>query len=160
MPGSVEIRTLPAQRAAYMRQVGPYGSPNVADLWRRFERWCSEEGLCTPERRFFGVAQDNPNITPAGRTRYDACLEVGDEFQPRGEVGVQFVPGGRYACVPFYGTVAEVPAAWVRLLGRTLPDAGLHPDLAPAVEIYDAGLPVDARSGKFACLLCMPLFSP
>jgi AraC family transcriptional regulator len=157
MVPEVEIRTLPATRAAYLRHVGPYGSPGITELWRRFEAWCEARALTTPGRRFFGVAQDNPNITPADRTRYDACLEVDEAFRPTDGVDVQVVRGGRFGCVPFHGTVAEIRGAWVRLLGHTLPRAGLEPDLVGAVELYESGPAIDARTGTFSCVLCMPL---
>ena len=115
-------------------------------------------GLAGAGRPMFGVAQDNPNITPPAVTRYDACVEVAETFRPSGEVGVQVVRGGRFACVPFRGTITEIRAAWVRLLVRTLPDAGLEPEILPALELYEEGLALD-DTGAFSCTLCMPLRS-
>jgi AraC family transcriptional regulator len=159
MAGEVEIQLVPETRVAYMRYVGPYGSPRITDLWRHFEFWCQDQGLTVPRRRMFGVAHDNPNITPPNRTRYDVCIQVDADFQPEGEIGVQTLRGGRYGCVPFTGNAAEVRAAWIRFLTRTLPDAGLQPDLAPAIEIYAPNFAVDLKTGAFSCWLCMPLRS-
>jgi AraC family transcriptional regulator len=156
----VEIRTIPETRVAYMRYVGPYGSPRITDMWQRFESWCATQGLTSPRRRMFGIAQDSPNITPADQTRYDACIEVDAAFQPTGEVAVQTIRGGRYACTPFFGTAPEIKAAWVKFLGRTLPDAGYNPDVSPALEIYEPDFAVDPKTGAFSCLLCMPLREP
>lgn len=153
----LEIKTFPATRVAYMRYVGPYGSPRITEMWERFASWCATQGLMSPRRRMFGVAQDNPNITPADQTRYDACIAVDDALQASGEVAVQTIRGGRFACTPFFGTASEIPAAWVKFLGATLPRAGLHPDLCPALEIYEADFEVDPKTGAFSCLLCMPL---
>jgi AraC family transcriptional regulator len=155
----VEIQIIPETRVAFMRHVGPYASPGIADVGLRFRAWCQQHGLITPGRRMFGIAQDNPNITPSDRTRYDVGIQVDDGFQPRGDVGVQTIRGGRYACAPFTGTAGEIRAAWIRFLTRTLPDAGLEPDLAPAIEIYAAELVVDAKTDTFSCVLCMPLRS-
>jgi AraC family transcriptional regulator len=160
MAGAVEIQVVPETRVAYMRYVGPYGVTGIAHLWQRFQFWCEKEGLTSPPRRMFGIAQDNPNITPPDRTRYDACIQVDAAFQPREGIGVQTIAGGRYGCTPFKGTTAEIRAAWIRFLTRTLPGAGLQPDLAPAIEIYAPDFVVDARTGVFSCLLGMPLRSP
>jgi AraC family transcriptional regulator len=154
MADDVEVRDLPEVRVAYLRHVGPYGSPGITEMWGRLRSWCASEGLARP---MFGIAQDNPNITPSERTRYDACVEVGASFQPTGELGVQTLRGGRHACVPFTGTAAEIRAAWIRFLTRTLPDAGLEPDLVSAIEIYAPDFAVDAETGAFSCTLCMPL---
>jgi AraC family transcriptional regulator len=157
MSGDVELRTFPAIHVAYMRYTGPYGAPAIGEMWDRFGVWCQQRGLATPRRRTYGIAQDNPNITPPERTRYDACVEVDATFTPSAEIGVQVLPGGRYACTPFRGTSAEIRGAWVRFLGKTLPDAGYEPDLAPAIEIYEPDFELDAATGAFSCLLCMPV---
>jgi AraC family transcriptional regulator len=136
MNDPIEVTTFLARRVAFMRCVGPYGSRAVGDLWRRFEAWRLAHGL-----------------------RADACVEIEDDFRPSDEVGVQVVRGGRFACVRFHGTVADSRAAWVRFLTRTLPEAGLVPDLAPAIEIYDAGPTADPTTGALSCQLCMPLCS-
>jgi AraC family transcriptional regulator len=156
----VELRTLPATRVAYMRHVGRYGSPRITDMWRRFASWCATRGLTSQPRRMFGIAQDNPNITPATHTRYDACIEVDDGFQPTGGgggggVGVQMIRGGTYACTPFFGNAGQIQAAWVEFLGKSLPDAGYQHDVAPALEIYEPGFAVDPKTGAFTCTLCM-----
>ena len=159
MNGPVVVTTFPARRVAFMRYTGPYGSGTIGDLWRRFEAWRLAHGLSAANGRVLGVAQDNPNITPPELTRYDACVEVDDDFRPDDQVGIQVVRGGRFACVRFHGTVDQNRAAWVRFLTRTLPEAGLVPDLAPAIEIYDAGPTVDTQTGALTCQLCMPLRS-
>src|SRR3954454_24986302 len=114
MADELEILAIPETRVAYMRNVGPYGSPDITDMWRRLTSWCAPRGLLSPGRRLFGIAQDNPNITPADQTRYDACVEVDWAFHPSGEIAVQTIRGGRYACTPFHGTSAEVRGAWVK----------------------------------------------
>jgi len=159
MADEVRIEVVPETRVAYMRFVGPYGSPRIADLWQRFVFWCMRQRLTSPPRRMFGIAQDNPDITPPNRTRYDACIEVGADFQPRDEVGVQTISGGRYACVRFRGTAPEIRAAWMRFLTRLLPDANLQPDLGPMIEIFEPDFAPDPRTGAFTCLLCAPLRS-
>lgn len=153
----VEIKTLPETRVAFMRHVGPYGSPEITALWARFRTWCAAHELRSPPRRMFGIAQDNPNITPRDQTRYDACIEVDATFHPNDELATQVIPSRRYACTPFFGTAAEIQRAWVRLLGHTLPNLGHVPDLCPAIEIYAPGFAVDPTTGAFACTLCMPL---
>ena len=159
MAGEVEIQIVPETRVAYMRYVGPYGSPRMGDLWQAFHFWCKARGLTSAGRRMFGIAHDNPNVTPPQRTRYDASVEVEPDFQPTGEIGVQTIGGGRYACARFTGTALEIFAAWTRFLTRTLPDARLQPDRFPAIEIFAPDFVRDLRTGTFSCTLCMPLRS-
>jgi AraC family transcriptional regulator len=153
----VEIKTLPETRVAYMRHVGPYGSSSITRMWLRFASWCEAEGLMSPRPQMFGISQDSPDVTPPDKCRYDACVEVGPSFQPDGEVGVETIWGGRYACTRFTGTSAEIHDAWMRFLGGWLPDSGYQCANHPAIEIYEADFSVDPETGAFSCLLCMPV---
>ena len=154
---NVEIRTLPAARLAYMRYTGPYGHPDIPATWQRFCAWAAQQGLFNPPRDMFGIAQDDPEITPADKCRYDCCIEVDAAFEPRGEIGVQQFAGGRYACARFQGTGEEIHQAWMRMFGTWLPASGYQPDDKPALELYEKNFESDAATGMFTCLLCVPV---
>ena len=68
-----------------------------------------------PRRTMYGVSHDNPDVTPPARCRYDACIEVDEGFRPEGEIGVQTLGGGRYACAEFAGPSTEIHTAWMKL---------------------------------------------
>lgn len=156
-PMDVQIKTLPEARVAYMRYVGPYGSPAITEMWQRFNDWAAAQGLTSPRRRMYGVSQDSPKLTAPDKLRYDACVEVDDRFKPTDEIGVQTIRGGRYACARFTGTAAEIAAAWMRFIREWLPTARLQPDHAPALELYDTDFSIDPKTYAFSCLLCMPV---
>lgn len=153
----VEIRTLPDTRVAYLRHVGPYGGSGIAAAWQRFAGWCAEAGLMQPRRQMYGVCLDDPTITPPEKCRYDCAVEVDGAFAARGEIGIETVAGGRYACARFIGVSAEVRDAWNRLVVGWLPQSGYQPDDRPALEIYGPDFVVDEKTGAFPCLLCMPI---
>ncbi len=152
----VEVKTLPDMRLAYMRHTGPYGGPGISQLWQRFGAWAGRRGLMRPGRAMVGISQDSPDLTAPDRCRYDACVEVDADFRPKGEVGVQTLPGGRYACGEFAGTALDIHAAWQRMFAEWLPGSGWQADERPALELYDRG-GMDAATGSMACLLCMPV---
>ena len=153
----VEIKTLPDTRVAYLRHVGPYGGSGIAAAWQRFAAWCAQAGLMQPRRRMFGVCLDDPTITPPEKCRYDCAVEVGADFVPHGEIGIETVAGGRYACGRFTGVAAEVRDAWNKLVVDWLPKSRYQPDDRPALEIYEPDFVVDEKTGAFPCLLCMPV---
>ncbi len=153
----VELKTLPDTRVAYLRHVGPYGGSGIPAAWQRFAAWCAEAGLMQPRRRMFGVCLDDPTITPPEKCRYDCAVEVGGDFVPSGEIGVETVAGGRYACARFSGVAAEVRDAWTGLVAGWLPKSRYQPDDRPALEIYEPDFVVDEKTGAFPCLLCMPV---
>ncbi len=154
----VELKTLPPLRLAYMRHTGPYGPAGIGQLWQRFSAWCGQHGLMNPRRKMYGISQDNPEITPADKCRYDACIEVDDAFKPQGEVGVQSFGGGRYACGRFTGTPgADVHDAWTYMFAEWLPKSGYQADDKPGLELYEEDFVMDPQTGAFSCLLCVPV---
>lgn len=153
----VTIKHLPAVRLAYMRYTGPYGTPGIPQLWERFARWCGSAGLMEPRRRMYGLPQDNPEITPADKCRYDCCIEVDDSFRPQGEVGVETFGGGRYACARYQGTGADIHKAWMQMYSGWLPASGYVADDKPCVELYEEDFVLDPATGAFNCLLCVPV---
>ena len=153
----VEVKNLPETRVAYMRNVGPYGGVGIPRTWQRFAAWCEERGLMRPRRTMYGICQDDPDVTPPEKCRYDACIEVDSQFKPEGEIGVQTVAGGRYACTKFAGTSADIHAAWSRFMSEWMPDSGYQADDRAAIELYDKDFVMDEKTGAFTCWLCMPV---
>lgn len=155
-PVKVELRTLPAARVAYLRHIGPYGESGIPRTWQRFAAWCGERGLMQPRRPMYGISHDNADVTPPEKCRYDACIEVDAGFRPEGEIGVQILRGGRYACADFKGTSNQIHAAWVQLCDW-LPDSGWQGDDAAPLERYGTDFEMDEKTGAFHCVLCMPV---
>lgn len=152
----VQLQNLPAVRVAYMRHVGPYGNHGIPALWQRFMAWAHATNLAVPRRITYGIGHDNPTITAPERCRYDACIEVDEQFVPRGEVGAQNLPGGRYACADFTGNATEIAAAWAWLCGEWLPASGYQFDDRPIFEMMAPDVAMD-ENGRFSCQLCIPI---
>ena len=67
------------------------------------------------------------------------------------------LPGGRYACTRFEGTVDEIDGAWQRLIGGWLAASGLQLDARPFLEHYPPETTFDPQTGVFDCNLCIPV---
>jgi len=157
LPMEVEVKNLPETRVAYMRSIGPYGGTEIPRTWQRFAAWCESQGLMTPRRTMYGICQDNPEVTPPEKCRYDAAVEVDGSFKPQGEIGVETVAGGRYACAKFTGTTADIHAAWMRFMSEWIPDSGYQVGDGLAIEVYGPDFVMDEKTGAFNCELCMPV---
>ena len=129
-PMDVRIESVPVLRVAFMRHTGPYDQ--VKGTWEKLMTWAGPRGLLGPHTRILAITHDDPELTPSGRIRYDACIEVDERFQPEGEVGVQQVGGGQYAVATHQGPYRRVGETFARLYGEWLPISGRELRSAPA----------------------------
>ena len=131
---NVTIQNLPSRRVAFVHHVGPYSSCGAA--WDTLGAFLGKEGLLGGDSLFIGICHDDPEVTPQGRIRYDACVTVDDGFVPQGEIGVQTIPGGEYAVTTHFGSYETLGESYARLLGQWLPRSGRELRATPGFEIY------------------------
>lgn len=130
----VKIERLESLHVAFVRHVGPYHE--VHEAWEKVCARLGKEGLIGPESRFVGVCYDDPEVTPPEKIRYDACVTVGDDFTPEGEVGVQTLPGGEFAVVTHTGPYERLNQTYAALFGQWLPHSGRELRSEPSLEFY------------------------
>jgi AraC family transcriptional regulator len=142
-------------RVAYLRYTGPFGEA-LGRFWRvTVAPWLVDHDLADCPR--YGVVIDDPHATPADKCRYDACVEL-----PAGltlpDAEEKTIDGGRYAVTVFRGVGAAIGPAWDTFVAAVHADRAQHiDDSRPPFEHYPRGALYDARSGEFACELCVPL---
>lgn len=130
----VEIRECEPRRVVFVRHVGPYEQCLVA--WDTLMEWAAPRGLIAPGAEMLGICHDDPDVTPADKIRYDACLTFNGSVETSGEIGVTTIPGGEYAVQRFVGPYEQLEDAYALLFGRMLPQIGREPSMEPCVEKY------------------------
>lgn len=131
---NVEVKTLEPIHVAFVRHVGPYSE--VGKAWETICMYLGKEGWLGPDAQFIGVCYDNPEVTPADKIRYDACVTVGPEFQAEGPVGVQVLAGGAYGVTTHEGPYAKLNETYARLYGQWLPQSTYDLRSEPSLEFY------------------------
>ncbi|MEO8019253.1 MAG: GyrI-like domain-containing protein [Pseudomonadota bacterium] len=142
-------------KVACLRYTGPLGEP-LGRFWRgSVAPWLAEHGLVDCPR--YGVTIDDPMTTPAQMCRYDACVELPAALTLP-DANETTIAGGRYAVTHFKGTSAHIGEAWGRFMRSVLSDPAHRLDAQRHLhEHYPRGTYFDAKSGEFACELCLPL---
>ena len=130
----VKIEHLNPIRVAFMRHVGPYDK--VGPTWDKLMTYLGKEGWLGGSVRCIGLCHDDPEVTPADKIRYDACVEVGEAFEPAGEIGVQVIAGGDYAVTTHFGSYNKLGDTYAKLLGQWVPRSGRELRSAPCFEVY------------------------
>jgi AraC family transcriptional regulator len=140
---------------AYLRYVGPYGKP-LSDFWMtKVAPWMETNGLYGQPR--YGISHDDPGITAPEKLRYDAAVEVPEDFVGAGDHQRTVIPGGKYAVGKFKGSDEQVGEAWAWLLRDWLPGSGMQLDSRPFFEHYPIDATYDPKTGEFECEICIPV---
>ncbi|GAA0136226.1 GyrI-like domain-containing protein [Paenibacillus sp. YSY-4.3] len=146
----IRVETLPNYRLAYVRQIGPYGPANVQAM-EELKSWAKEKKLLTEPAILFGIPQDNPQITPPEKCRYDACITITEEYQIDDFVCESKLVGGDYAIFRIKHTAEDIQRAWAEIF-PALHSIGLQPDNKPILEKYTGDL-----VNHHFCEICVPI---
>jgi len=133
-PLDVRIERLAPMHIAFARHVGPYHQ--VGSAWETLMSWAGRSGLLRGRPKILGIVHDDPEITPAEKIRYDACLVVDRPVSPEGEIGAAEMPGGDYAITTHRGPYDTFSLTYARLLGQWLPLSGRDAAANASFEIY------------------------
>jgi AraC family transcriptional regulator len=123
----VITKKIKPMRVAYLRHIGPYENTN--QTWTDLRARLSADEQLRKSSVFIGMGHDDPSVTPAAELRYDACITVDEEYEPRKPVELQTIVGGDYA-VAKNCPAGKIKDAFQYLFGKWL--AGSSRQLRPA----------------------------
>ena len=130
----VTIKTVPERRVAFVRHIGPYNECGSA--WSSLCTHLGAEGRLGPGAEYIGLSHDDPDATPPDKLRYDACVTIGEDYEPTGEIGVQAVGGGVYAVTTHHGPYDKLYETYAELCGQWIPTHERTIRAEPSLEIY------------------------
>ena len=154
----LRIENFSQAEVVYTRRVGPY--QEMAPIaWRSLWSWLREKGLAGNVTRTIGFGLDDPTTTPLNERRYDACAELSVEAieDPDFEIGVQTVPGGKYAVYQLKGPYHQIGNTLKDMMTTALPQQNLTADYTrPFLEIY-LNDPTEVPERDLLTELCIPI---
>ncbi len=130
----VEITEFESMNVAYVRHVGPYHECGKA--WERLCTWAGPQGLLRPNCKFLGLCYDDPDVTEAGKIRYDACITIDETIEAEGDIGVQTIDGSAYAMTTHFGPYEGLSETYAQLCGQWVPENGYEITSKPSIEMY------------------------
>lgn len=99
----------------YVRKTGHYLT-SADEAWKIMVAFVTKYELFEKVVARYGISHDNPNVIEEHNLRYDACLELNDSENPKGEVSKKQIAGGKYALFVHKGSY--------KLLGETFRNIG------------------------------------
>jgi len=113
----VITKKIKPMRVAFLRHVGPYEDTN--QTWIDLMARLSADKQVRKRSLFIGMGHDNPAVTPAAELRYDACITVDGDYEPKKPVELQTIAGGDHAVVKNC-PVEQIKDAFQFLYGKWL----------------------------------------
>jgi AraC family transcriptional regulator len=151
------IERLGPLRVAFVRHIGPYHEAGQA--WQKLMAWAVRKGRMRPGMTMLGMSYDDPDVTPPDKLRYDAALVVDASVQPEGEVGIQEIPAGNFACMTHHGAYDKIGETYALLFGRWAPENRRELGGGPSLEFY-RNSPFDTPPEKLETDIFVRLESP
>lgn len=112
-----KIETLNENKMVYMRNTGAYGNLKNFDMMKDFKSWIAKNDLTNTllENGVYGIAQDNPQVIPPEKCRYDLVLPTDEDFREDNKVKTGYLKGGKYAVFTVKHTTEAVQQFWSKL---------------------------------------------
>lgn len=118
----------------YVRKTGDY--MNSADeAWKTMVTFVREHELFEKAVARYGISHDNPKVIEEHNLRYDACLELSDSVNPKGEVAKKQISGGKYALFVHKGPY-EFLGETFRNIGDWIVESGIVLRDEPSFQKY------------------------
>jgi len=111
----VRIEKREPARIAFVRHTGPYDK--VGEAWGKLMKWGWTK-MMFGKAETFGLCFDDPDVTPAERVRYEACMVVDAKTKPKGDVELRDIGAGSYAVGLHEGPYDRIGNSYAQLLAE------------------------------------------
>lgn len=126
----LRVQQLPRRSLAYLRHQGPYHE--VGSTWRQVMQFGMQRGFLLP----IGICHDDPEVTPAERIRYDACVQVSDSFEVEPPFHSRVIDAGEFLIGRFVGPYEQLSPVYAYLCGPHAAQLRREVEDEPSLEIY------------------------
>lgn len=130
-----EIRFLEDQKVLFVRRTGRYDVA-ASEAWKTLMKHAFWRMFLSRDTRIIGISHDDPEVTEADKLRYDACMTIKRDVKPRGELGVQIIPGGKYAVFVHKGPYDRLNETYDQIYAAWLPKSPYRLRDTPCFERY------------------------
>lgn len=118
-----KILNLERKTALYIRLFGAYNSLDFENTWTRLWAYVKEQKLFTAGMEHICIYHNDPQVTEAEKLRTDVCLVIHKPAEPKGEIGIKEIPGGKYAVFLYQGPYSNLGAVYDYIFSKWLPES-------------------------------------
>lgn len=132
-PKFVELEN---KKSIYIRLSGAYNELDFSGTYAKLWNFVKEQKLYSAGIESIGIYHDDPKVTEANKLRSDVCLVIHKPVQPKGEIGVKEIQGGRYAVFLYQGPYNTLGVVYDTIFVQWLPESGCELRNVPMFEKY------------------------
>ena len=132
-PKVIDIET---KKAIYIRLTGAYSELDFCGAWGKLWAYVKENKLFSAGIEHISIYHDDPKVTNSEKLRTDVCLVLPKPAEPKGEIGVKEIAGGKYAVFLYQGPYTNLGIVYDTIFAKWLPDCGYELRNAPLYEKY------------------------
>ncbi len=129
-----KIEKCQKRKVIAVRHVGPYKDCTVA--WEKLCSFAGPRGLLEGDTKCLGLCYDDPEVTPAEKIRYDACLTIDKDIELADGIAIIEIPEGDYAITLHKGTYENLHQTYTALCGKVIEGSKKSIRNAPSIEVY------------------------
>lgn len=130
-----QIKEIKEKKVVYVQALGKYAD-SAGQAWDQLCEFMKQEKLFTFGLETIGIGHDDPGVTEGDKLRYDACMTVKKDVQPKGNVGVKVISGGKYAIFKYKGPYTNLEQIYNYIFKNWLPASGYELEDRPCFEKY------------------------
>jgi AraC family transcriptional regulator len=153
--GKLRLHEFSDYTVAYVRHIGDYNF-RIGLAWQKLMRWAAQNKLITPDSIRISCSYDDPELTPEGKLRYDACITIPEGVKAEGPVGVRKIRGGLFVLFNFQGRTSGLSGFYDRVYSRLLTESSISLRNAPGYRVHLEGR-WDQVRGKLSNELRIPV---
>ncbi|GET31599.1 AraC family transcriptional regulator [Prolixibacter bellariivorans] len=131
-----KILELEDKTAIYIRLTGAYNDLDFPGTFAKLWSFVKEQKLYSAGIEHVGVYYDDPKVTESSKLRSDVCLVIKKPVQPKGEIDVKVIPGGKYAVFSYQGPYSNLGMVYDTIFSEWLPASGCELRDLPVFEKY------------------------
>ena len=151
-PKIVEIEPIDV---LYVRKTGDY-IHSADEAWKTMVAFVNENELFEKAVARYGISHDNPTVIDTNKLRYDACLELNDNVNPKGEVSYKQIAGGKYALFMHKGSPSLIGETF-KNIGDWIVESGVNLRDEPSFQKYLDLDPTGIKEEDLRTELYLPL---
>ena len=151
---NVVVKEMKEYLVAYSRKMGTYGPEICEQAFAELMRWAGPKGF-VETGPVLAVYWDNPEVTPEGKCRVDACVGVPQGTRTEAPIGLQTISGGPYLVCSFEITSNEFQNAWDESI-QWLMAKGYECADKPCYELYHNDASTHPEQ-KWIVDICIPI---